>query len=532
MKPPSTFARTRPRGGKRRPRILLCTPEVTELPRGMGNAANRISAKGGGLGDISAGLIRHLYSDRRFELHVALPRYDARIRDLAKITNRELDLLVPLMHGKGIHLVSDSAFSHSPEVYAESDAHPRTARALAFQRHVINQLLDELQPDIVHCNDWMTGLIPAAARDKGIRSVFTLHNVFTERETPDSIDRSGIDVARFQEHLYFERFPDPGADNWTDNRVDFTASAIHASDAVNTVSHTFLDEIVRGDFEGIVPDSVRLAIRARHADGAALGILNAPRDAVAPRLSRYARHFGVRDVARIKPLNKADFREQMGLHQEPSAPLFFWPSRLFAQKGPELLLKVLPELVTGSGIQLAIVAVGDRDVEEAFQVMEQRFPGKVALRPFREDLSELGKAGSDFILMPSRYEPCGLPQMEGMRFGTPPVARLTGGLRDTVDELDTGAETGNGFGFEDHTPAALRAAMERAVAFHRLPDRLRRRNLRRIMREGHERFSLARTAERYIDLYEELLGDEWELPPRRRRWSGRGERASAHMPGK
>ena len=517
MKSPSTFLRGRPRAGKRRPRILLCTPEVTELPAGMGNAANHVIAKGGGLGDISAGLIRHLYTDRRFELHVALPRYDTRIRDLAKITNRELDLLVPLMHGKGIHLVNDSAFSHSQEVYAESEAHPRTSRALAYQRHVINQLLDELQPDIVHCNDWMTALIPAAARDKGIRSVFTLHNVFTEMESPDAIDRAGIDVSRFMEHLYFERFPEPETDNWTDNRVDFTASAIHAADAINTVSVTFLDEVVRGEFPGIVPPSVRSSIRAKHAEGAALGILNAPRDSVAPRMSRFARNFGLRDVARIKPLNKADFQERMGLHQDPVAPLFFWPSRLYAQKGPELLLAELPALVADSGIQLAVVAVGDPDVERAFQRMGERFPGRVAYRSFREDVSELGKAGSDFILMPSRYEPCGLPQMEGMRFATLPVARLTGGLRDTVEEVDADAGVGNGFAFEEHRSSALRAAMERAVAFHRLPERTRRANLKRIMREGHERFSLARTAEQYIDLYERLLGDEWELPPRRRR---------------
>jgi starch synthase len=515
MQPPSSFLRSRGRTGKRRPRVLLCTPEVTELPAGMGNAANHVSAKGGGLGDISAGLIRHLYSDRRFELHVALPRYDTRIRDLAKITNRELDLLVPLMHGKGIHLVNDSAFAHSPEVYAESEAHPRTSRALAFQRHVINQLLDELQPDIVHCNDWMTALIPAAARDKGIRSVFTLHNVFTELESPDSIDRAGIDVSRFMEHLYFERFPEPATDNWSDNRVDFTASAIHAADAVNTVSPTFLDEVVRGEFPGIVPPSVRSAIRAKHAVGAAHGILNAPRDPVAPRLSRYIRNYGLRDVSRIKPLNKADFQERMGLHQDPVAPLFLWPSRLYAQKGPELLLAELAALVAGSGIQLAVVAAGDAAMEHAFRRMEARFSGRVAFRTFREDLSELGKAGSDFILMPSRYEPCGLPQMEGMRFGTLPVVRLTGGLRDTVEEVDAEAGEGNGFAFEQYSSAALRGAMERAVAFHRLPERLRRQNVKRIMRQGHERFSLARTAEQYIDLYESLLGDEWELPPRR-----------------
>ena len=506
MNPPSSFLRPRhARGG--RPRILICTPEVTELPRGMGNAANLICAKGGGLGDISAGLVRHLYAQRSFELHVAMPKYDDRIRDLGRIGARELDLLVPVMHGKGIHLVSDSAFAHSAEVYAESEGHPRVQRAEAFQRQVINQLLDEIQPDVVHCNDWMTGLIPAAARERGIRSVFTVHNVFTELETPYDIDRSGIDVARFQSHLYMERFPEPGTDNWRGNRVDFLASGILAADAVNTVSETFLAELVDGEFPEIVPTGVRHALRLKHAEGNAHGILNAPRDAVAPSVSPYVLPYSRRDFASRKPVNREAFQREMGLDVDPHAPLFFWPHRLFEQKGPQLVLAIAPRMIEVMGVQIASVANGDPDLVRDFEDLERRYPGRVAHTRFREDLGERGKAGADFILMPSQYEPCGLPQMEGMRFGTLPVVRLTGGLRDTVDELDAHASTGNGFSFVPHTAEALLDAVSRAVAFHQLPLQVRRRTIRRVMGEGRNRFSLARTAERYIELYEGLLED-------------------------
>ena len=126
---------------KRKPRVLICTPEVTELPEGMGNAAQYIRAKGGGLGDISAGLIHHLHTDARFELHVVVPRYDAKIRDLARITYREIDAMGRTLGRQGVHLVTDSAFSSLTDVYGEQEFNPRIRRAVAFQRYIINDLL-------------------------------------------------------------------------------------------------------------------------------------------------------------------------------------------------------------------------------------------------------------------------------------------------------------------------------------------------------------------------------------------------------
>lgn len=490
---------------RKRPRVLICTPEITELPEGMGNAAHTVRAKGGGLGDISAGLIRYLHDDERFELHVVLPKYDIKFRDYANITNRELDLLVPLLHRKGVHLVTDSAFSHLAGVYDESKQHPRIRRAEAFQRYIINQLLDELRPDVVHCNDWMTGLVPAAAREKGIRSIFTLHNVFTEHETPANIDRSGIDVRRFFHNLYYERWPDPRVDNWEDNRVDFTASGIHGADVVNTVSPSFLDELVRGEFEDIVPPSVRHAIREKHAQGKALGIINAPSDTVDPRLSKHIVPYDEEDVLEKKAINKQAFQERMGLRPDAAAPLFFWPSRLYSQKGPELLYTIARRFTEQHGAQIAIVGTGEPEVERRFQRLALSSNGRISQRYFREDISELGKAGSDFVLMPSLYEPCGLPQMECPRYGTLPVARLTGGLKDTVSPLDVQAGTGIGFVFSEFSAAALEGAMQQAVAFHRLPVEVRGPVLKRVMRHSFEHFSLENTAKEYIRVYESFM---------------------------
>ncbi|HYC57014.1 MAG TPA: glycogen/starch synthase [Candidatus Binatia bacterium] len=490
-----------------RPRVLICTPEITELPEGMGNAALYIRAKGGGLGDISAGLIQHFHEDARFDLHVVVPRYDAKIRDVARVTYREIDALGRTLGRRGVHLVTDSAFSSLSDVYGESDAHPRIHRAQAFQRYIINELLGRLQPDVVHCNDWMTGLVPAAARAFGFKSLFTLHNVFTEYATPRDIDRSGIDVRRFHEFLYFRDFPTNTEANWTTNGVDFTATAVHASDVVNTVSPTFLEEIVAGEFETIIPPSVRHAMRSKHDAGRALGILNAPNDSDDPRINPHIQPYDIENVLAGKLANKEKFQKEVGLRPDPGAPLFFWPSRLYAQKGPELLSAIAADCVRRFGLQIVLVANGDRVHEMAFRKLAAVTDGNIVLKSFREDLSTRALAGADFVLMPSLYEPCGLPQMMGPRFGTLAVARSTGGLKDTVVQLDPTRATGNGFLFQQHTPAALAAAIAEAVKFYREPEDTRRRTIQRIMRESLQRFSLAVTAKAYIEVYERLIAD-------------------------
>ncbi|MFN2375188.1 MAG: glycogen synthase [Candidatus Binatia bacterium] len=494
--------------GPRRPRVLICTPEITELPEGMGNAAQYIRAKGGGLGDISAGLIQHLHTDARFELHVVVPRYDAKIRDLARITYREIDAMGRVLGRQGVHLVTDSAFSSLTDVYGEQESNPRIRRAEAFQRYIINDLMPRLEPDVVHCNDWMTGLVPAAARAAGVKSLFTLHNVFTEHAPSSDIDRSGIDVRRISEYLYFQDFPADTAENWRKNGIDFTASGIHAADLVNTVSPTFLSEMVSGQFDDIVPPGVARAMRDKHADGRTLGILNAPGDSDDPRINPHIVPYDMEDVIEGKRANKERFQKEMGLVPDLDAPIFLWPSRLYAQKGPELLAAVATAAVKRHGLQIALVASGDRAVEAVFRKLAATSDGRIAHRPFREDLSMRALAGSDFVLMPSLYEPCGLPQMVGPRFGTLAVARLTGGLRDTVAPLDVKKNKGNGFVFAPHTSTALAGAVAEAVKFYREPEATRRRTLQRVMEESLGSFTLANTARAYIETYEKLISEK------------------------
>ena len=488
-----------------RPRILVCTPEITELPEGMGNAANWIRAKGGGLGDISAGLIRYLHEDERFDLHVVLPKYDEQILDLGGVGYRELNHIAPTLQRRGVHLVRDSAFSTTRGVYSETDAHPRVQRAAAFQRYIINQLLDDLQPDVVHCNDWMTGLVPAAARVRGIRSVFTIHNIFTAQESPHELDRNGIDVRQYLRELYFTDFPGGFRETWYGNKVDFAASGVHAADVVNTVSPTFLEEVVGGRYDELVPPTLLDALRDKHRQNRALGILNAPNDTVDPRKARWAEPFGFDDAAEKKRQNRALFQSRMGMAIDGDIPLFLWPNRLYTQKGVELLTQLLTRPIADK-IQVAVVANGDARAEDDIGELALGSNGRISRHHFTEELSELGKAGADFLLMPSLYEPCGLPQMEGPRFGTLPVVREVGGLKDTVREISPDGARGNGFVFGTHTVDAFEAAVQRAVEFQKQPADFRSGVVSRVMREAFQRHSLGQTAKQYVELYLSLIG--------------------------
>ncbi len=501
---------------ERRPRILLVTPEVTELPPGFGNLANLINAKGGGLADISAALVAEMVR-LGLDIHIALPRYERQMRAHANISQQELDRLISLFHTvEPIHLVQDSAFAHLQDVYEHFGANTALHRAEAFQRTVINQIITEAMPDhgkmLVHCNDWMTGLIPAAAKSRGLPCLFTLHNIHTDRDALRNIEACGIDVTRFWRELYLEQHPDYVLDPWADIGVDFLLSGIKAATHVNTVSPTFLKEIVDGFFPELITPQLREELQAKYAVGAASGILNAPKGDVDPRIAHgLRRNFDVSSVIDGKRENKTALQEVMGLDVRPDAPLFFWPHRLYYQKGPELLAEIALSLVHhywDEGLEIAIVGNGETCWEQAFGSISCGSGGRIAYSHFEPRLSELGKAAADFIVMPSLYEPCGLPQMEGMRFGTLPIVRATGGLKDTVEHLSPDGKSGNGFVFNDFLPDALWWACGEAMRFHARPLAWRRRVLQRVMRESRERFNLELTTLEYVRIYERLLGEK------------------------
>ncbi|MBN2301845.1 MAG: glycogen/starch synthase [Lentisphaerae bacterium] len=492
----------------RNPRILIVTPEITYLPRQMGTMAGHIRAKVGGLADVSASLVAALF-ELGADVHVALPHYRRMFHvDVGRLINHELRIYKSILPNSRLHLAQDRVFYYRDEVYSPYHVESHQV-ALAFQREVINNIIPRVNPDLIHCNDWMTGLIPAMARRVGIPSLFTIHNIHTHELTLADIENSGIDAAEFWPNLYFKRVPASYEESRSSNQVDLLASGIFGAHFVNTVSPTFLKEICMG-WHDFVPHHVRQELIHKLQANCAFGILNAPDPLFNPSTDPLIeRKFTAENHTEGKRANKRELQERLGLIEDVSAPLLFWPSRLDPiQKGPQLLTDILYNIISdywSDNLQLVIVANGP--YQEPFHniVKFHDFHRRVAVCDFEEEMSHLGYAGSDFILMPSRFEPCGLPQMISAMYGSLPIAYDTGGLHDTVTNLDVETDSGNGFLFEVHDSQGLRWAIDQAMIFYKMDARVKERQISRIMSESAINFSHTVTARKYFDLYEKML---------------------------
>ncbi len=491
---------------KNKPTILVVTPEITYLPEGMGNMAQRMSAKAGGMADVSASLVSALY-DQGADVHVALPNYRRMFNmDVKNVHDREYQRVSEKMSKERIHLAEDRIFYHREEVYSGQNLH----MALAFQRELINHIIPRVRPDLIHCNDWMTGLIPAVARRFNIPCLYTIHNIHTEMMTMAGIEDRGIDAVEFWNHLYFERSPLSYEESREYNAIDSLASGIFAADHVNTVSPTFLHEVVDGR-HSFVPDAIHAEMANKFHAGCASGILNAPDVSYDPETDdALEMNYNADNVMEGKAVNKRRLQERACLNVDPDAPILFWPSRLDPmQKGCQLLADLLYQVVddySDIGLQVAIIANGAFQGHFRNIVDLHSLQGRVAVEDFNEGYSRLGYAASDFMLMPSRFEPCGLPQMVSPKYGTLSIAHDTGGIHDTVEHMHHDGNLGNGFRFQHYSTEGLRWAIDEALSFYKRSAEEKRRTLSRVMRESAERFNHDATAAAYIERYEEMLG--------------------------
>jgi len=311
---------------------------------------------------------------------------------------------------------------------------------------------DGWTPDVLHAHDWQAGLAPWYLRQRGsdIPCVMTIHNIaFQGVFAPQNIKPLNLDP---------DGFSVGGYEYW--GKISTLKAGIVASDRVTTVSPTYARELMLPEFgmgfEGL--------LQARKAD--LVGILNGiDLDIWDPSNDpAIAERYTPRTLKR-KAINRAALEKRFNLNSNPGAPLFCVISRLTSQKGLDLLLQALPTLVA-RGARLALLGSGDKALEQAFSRAAANYPGSVGtIIGYDEQLSHLMQAGADAILIPSRFEPCGLTQLYGLRYGTLPVVAHTGGLADTViDANDAAIKAGcaTGFQFAPTTVDALSQAIDRA----------------------------------------------------------------------
>ncbi len=359
--------------------------------------------------------------------------------------------------------------------------------------HLATGELDaEWRPDVLHAHDWHAALCHAylAARPvRGPASVFTVHNLaFQGLFDPEDFFLLGLQA----------RFMAPSALEFH-GQFSFIKAGLKFADRVTTVSPNYAREIATPEF-GNGLDGV---IRARGAQVS--GILNGvdPLVWTARVDPEIDAGYDAEDLSG-KQQCKAALQQALGLEPLADAPLLGVVSRLTSQKGLDLVLEALPELLA-AGAQLAVLGSGEADLEQAFRRAVAQHAGRVAVRlGYDEGFAHRMIAGSDMILVPSRFEPCGLTQLYGLRYGTVPVVRRVGGLADTVADASDGAlrrDEATGFLFDHASPEALGRTVLRAIHAYRQPALWRQ-----IMRRGMAQdFSWAPVAQQYLALYETVL---------------------------
>ena len=367
----------------------------------------------------------------------------------------------------------------------------------AFFSKAITESLQHLpagfECDILHCNDWQTALAPVFLREfyqglplyDRVKTVFSIHNVAFQGQFSDTVMEDILGVA----HI-----PAAASQLRCDAcSVNYMLGALRYADAITTVSPTYANEIQTPEFgEGL--DGV-LRERSYALQGILNGIDVAGFDPATDK--RIAANYTVNDRSG-KAVCKAKLQEELGLEVRDDRPLMVMVTRLTRQKGMDLVMYALDRILAG-GVQVAVLGTGDRDYEDGLRYFQDKYPGTMAARiEFDPALSQRMYAAADMFLMPSKFEPCGLSQIIAMRYGTLPIVRETGGLKDTVQPYNEFTGEGTGFSFTNFNGDEMGDAVFRAA---RLFWDNRDAWNQLVTQAMSQDFSWTRSADKYLDLY-------------------------------
>ena len=393
------------------------------------------------------------------------------------------------------YFLDNEQYFGRPELYGCADDGER----FGFFSRAVVKMLDHLDfwPDVIHCNDWQTALIPIYLKDDGVReeryrsvrTVLTIHNIeYQGRYDPYclgglfGLDRGWVDDGTLL----------------LDGDLNLLKGAILTADAVNAVSPTYAQELKNPYFahrmEGILTQC------GYKLSGVLNGIDMKLYDPAAD--PRIAANYTAENISG-KAADKAELQKELGLRPEPETPIIAMVSRLVTHKGLDLIREVMGDIME-LPVQFVLLGSGDAAYEDFFRHAAERWPERMAIRlGYDEALSMAIYAGADLFLMPSRSEPCGLSQMIAMRYGTVPIVRETGGLKDTVQPYEAWRDAGTGFTFANYSSAdMLHVLREAAYLYKDYPDafaRLRRRAMERD-------FSWNRSAGDYLKIYAAVTG--------------------------
>jgi starch synthase len=462
-------------------------------------------SKTGGLADVTGALPKALAraghevtvfspAYRGVKAGRALARFEVRVgerSEMAQLCRRKKD-------GVTFYFVGNAGFFDRDCLYgtAQGDYPDNLERFVFFDRAVLQALVHlKSEPDVIHCHDWQTGLVPVYQRElraqgglTKTRTVFTIHNLGYQGRFPGaSFPATGLPSSCFGVE---------GIEFYGD--VNLLKAGLVFSDQLTTVSPTYAREIQTAEL-GFGLEGV-LQKRARDLTGIVNGIDTEVWDPMTDKTLSPDNYD--RESPDAKRRVKARVTREFGL-DGTNRPLLAFIGRLSGQKGIELVCGAAERMVE-LGANLAVLGTGEEVYHRQLQELAGRFPRRVGLAlKFDDRLARRLYAGSDILLMPSRYEPCGLGQLIAFRYGSVPVAHRTGGLADTVADCSEDAGVGNGFLFQDYTTAAFSATI--ATALQEFGDAT---GWKRIVARGMSRDdSWSASADRYVMLYQELLSE-------------------------
>ncbi len=476
-------------------KVVIASSEVTPF------------AKTGGLADVT-GTLSHVLKNMGCQVMVFLPYYREVWQKGISTEKLDVDVTVPIDRriltvgiyrsvtpgGVSVYLLKRDEYYDRTCLYAtpEGDYFDNLERFTLFSRAVVEALMAlKAIPDIIHCNDWQTGLIPAyiqslyAPHFKKTATVFTIHNIAYQGLFPATL----FDITGLPAEMYNME----GIEFW--GKINLLKAGIVYSDVVTTVSETYSKEIQTPEYgyglEGVL----------RKRKDRLFGVLNGvDYSQWNPQTDRYIKaNYSEKDLSG-KAICKKDLLKEYHLDVNPSIPLIGIISRFAEQKGFDILSSSMEELMK---LELAMVVLGtgERRYQTLFEELARRYPDKLSVKiAFDEALAHKLEAGCDFLLMPSRYEPCGLNQIYSLRYGTIPIVRATGGLDDTI--RDYSEKNGNGFKFREYSPQALVEKVKEAISVYKNKKKWRTLQ-KRAMRED---FSWHQSARKYLSIYRLAVG--------------------------
>jgi starch synthase len=463
-------------------------------------------AKVGGLADVAGALPKALQK-LGVDIRLIMPRYRqvdpqrfhlTTVLDCISVSMGKFQVEVSVLQGEigdhvPVYMIDTPRFFDRENIYGYNDDGERFVLFCRAALEVVRAL--NWSPDIIHCNDWHTGIVPnwmnTLYRDDPFFShtatMYTIHNlayqgIFGYR----LLEVAGVAAMGFVYPQIAELA----------HVVDVMGRGILFADVVTTVSERYAQEILTPTF-GEKLDHLLRSRRDR-----VFGILNGiDYQEIDPATDPHIHtRFDINSLDK-RDENKVALQELTHLPVRSDAPLLAMISRLVDQKGFDLLAQIMPPLLT-QGIQFVLLGVGDQRYHELFQNLAARYPDQVAVfLTFNTELGQRIYAGSDMFLMPSRFEPCGLNQLIAMRYGSIPIVRAVGGLADTVQEYDPRTGEGNGFTFNNYDPWEFFAAIVRSLELFRFKD-IWRTLQQRGMQADH---SWHASAQRYVEMYRKAI---------------------------